>query len=63
MRHTPLIPVIAAALALSACADNAVVTSASNIDPISLATAPPGATPGTCWGKTVTPALVETVTR
>lgn len=25
-------------------------------------TAPPGAQPGTCWGKDVTPAVVETVT-
>lgn len=57
-----LIPAVAAALALGACAENAVVTS-SNIDPISLATAPPGAAPGTCWGKTVTPAVVETVSR
>ncbi|WP_406645962.1 peptidoglycan-binding domain-containing protein [Aliisedimentitalea scapharcae] len=24
--------------------------------------APPGATPGTCWGKQVTPAVIETVT-
>ena len=62
MRSNPLIPVMAAVLALSACAENAVVTS-SNIDPISLATAPPGSAPGTCWGKTVTPAVVQTVTR
>ncbi|MEO3416412.1 peptidoglycan-binding domain-containing protein [Roseovarius sp. CAU 1744] len=26
------------------------------------ATAPPGAAPGTCWGKDVSPAVVETVT-
>lgn len=25
-------------------------------------TAPPGADPGTCWGKDVTPAIIETVT-
>ncbi len=25
-------------------------------------TAPPGARPGTCWGKNVTPAIIETVT-
>lgn len=25
-------------------------------------TAPPGVAPGTCWGKTVTPAIIETVT-
>lgn len=27
-----------------------------------LGTAPPGAAPGTCWGKDVTPAVVETTT-
>ncbi|MEM8654870.1 MAG: peptidoglycan-binding domain-containing protein [Pseudomonadota bacterium] len=54
---------LAAALALSACTENGTVTSAANVDPISLATAPPGAAPGTCWGKTVAPAIVETVTR
>ncbi len=27
-----------------------------------LAEAPPGAKPGTCWGKVVTPAVIETVT-
>lgn len=62
MRPTRLIPALAILLSASACVENAVVTS-SNIDPISLSTAPPGAAPGTCWGKTVTPAVVETVTR
>ena len=61
MKVPTLIPAIAAVLALSACAENAVVTS-SNIDPISEANAPPGAAPGTCWGKTVSPAVVETIT-
>ncbi|WP_299729769.1 peptidoglycan-binding domain-containing protein [uncultured Tateyamaria sp.] len=62
MRSISLIPALAAALLVTACAENAVVTS-SNIDPVSLATSPPGAAPGTCWGKTVSPAVVETVTR
>lgn len=62
MRSIPLFPTIAAAIIVSGCVDNATVTS-SNIDPISLATSPPGAAPGTCWGKTVSPAVVETVTR
>lgn len=26
-------------------------------------TAPPGAEPGTCWGKEITPAIIETVTQ
>ncbi|WP_299613829.1 peptidoglycan-binding domain-containing protein [uncultured Tateyamaria sp.] len=56
-------PGLAAVLALAACAETDAVTSASNIDPISLATAPAGAAPGTCWSKTVTPAVVETVSR
>jgi hypothetical protein len=30
--------------------------------PPDLAAAPPGAPPGTCWGKQVSPAVVETVT-
>ncbi|WP_306116949.1 MULTISPECIES: peptidoglycan-binding protein [unclassified Roseovarius] len=30
--------------------------------PDGAATAPPGAKPGTCWGKNVSPAVVETVT-
>lgn len=63
MISNPYVPALAAALFLAACAENPTVTSASNIDPISLATAPPGAAPGTCWGKTVSPAVVETVTR
>ncbi|MEL6808528.1 MAG: peptidoglycan-binding domain-containing protein [Pseudomonadota bacterium] len=62
MRSISSLPALAAALFVTACAENAVVTS-SNIDPVSLATAPPGAAPGTCWGKTVSPAVVETVTR
>ncbi|MFL4471908.1 peptidoglycan-binding domain-containing protein [Tateyamaria armeniaca] len=62
MRSIPFIPALAAVVFVTACAENAVVTS-SNIDPVSLATSPPGAAPGTCWGKTVSPAVVETVTR
>lgn len=60
MKYT-LLPALAAAIALGAC-DDAIV-SRSNIDPISLATAPPGAAPGTCWDKTVSPAVVQTQNR
>ncbi|WP_299283389.1 peptidoglycan-binding domain-containing protein [uncultured Tateyamaria sp.] len=63
MRLPPLLCAVGASIALMGCAENATVSSAANIDPISLATAPPGAAPGTCWGKTVTPAIVETETR
>ncbi|WP_415920054.1 peptidoglycan-binding domain-containing protein [Tateyamaria sp. SN6-1] len=60
-RFTPA-AAIAAALALGACTDIGTATR-SNIDPVSLASAPPGAAPGTCWDKTVSPAVVETQTR
>jgi putative peptidoglycan binding protein len=63
MQPIPMTYVLVAALAVSACAENGTVTSASNIDPVSLAVAPPGAAPGTCWGKNVSPAVVETKTR
>lgn len=60
MTRPTLIIVAVAALALAACAENGAVTS-SNVDPISFAEAPPDAAPGTCWDKTVSPAVVETV--
>ncbi len=60
MKYT-LLPALAATLVLAAC-DDAIV-SRSNVDPISLAIAPPGAAPGTCWDKTVRPAVVETQNR
>ncbi|MEP5631826.1 MAG: peptidoglycan-binding domain-containing protein [Tateyamaria sp.] len=63
MTSSILVPALTAALFLTACAENGTVTSANNVDPISLATAPPGAAPGSCWGKTSSPAIVETVTR
>ncbi|MEM6372364.1 MAG: peptidoglycan-binding domain-containing protein [Pseudomonadota bacterium] len=62
MYYKTLLPAVAASLLVAACSDPNVVTS-NNVDPISLATAPPGAAPGTCWGKTTSPAVVETVTR
>jgi len=63
MTLKPIIPALAAVSIVAACAEDGAVTSASNVDPISLATAPPGAAPDTCWDKTVSPAVVETVTR
>lgn len=46
------------ALALAACQ-----TTPSGPDPLSFtAESPPGAPPGTCWGKIDTPAVIETVT-
>lgn len=63
MAIRPFFPLLAALCTVAACTENSALTSAENIDPISLATAPPGARPGTCWDKTVTPAVVETVSR
>lgn len=63
MTRSPLVPALAAVLFLGACLENGTVTSASNVDPISLATTPPGAAPNSCWGKVVSPAVVETITR
>ena len=60
MTFKPLICALSAAITVAGCAPNGTVSS-NNVDPISLATAPPGAAPGTCWQKTVTPAVVKTV--
>lgn len=65
MQHRrALIPL--AALALSACTAGGLQ---SNVDALrepdviaSGGQTPPGAPPGTCWGKSVSPAVVETVT-
>lgn len=62
MSNTYRIAAICAAVSVAACDINPVVTSA-NIDPISLASAPPGAKAGTCWDKTTSPAVIETQTR
>lgn len=49
-----------AAVALTAC--QTVVPATAPQVSRSLQEAPPGAAPGSCWGKQVTPAIVETVT-
>lgn len=50
-----------AIVALAAC--DAPIPGAGEPDLVqTLAEAPPGAVPGTCWGKVVTPAVIETVT-
>ena len=57
--------VASACVALTACTDTPAVTSAL-IEPNLLQTtdiAPPGARPGSCWGKIETPATIETVKR
>lgn len=58
IKHLPMLLMVAG---LAAGCDSALP--ASEPDQVeTLAAAPPGATPGTCWGKDVSPAVVETVT-
>ena len=59
MTLKPWIAVLAG-VALSAC--DAPLPMAEPELVTRLGTAPPGAAPGTCWGKDVTPAVIETVT-
>jgi hypothetical protein len=54
-------PALLAALLATACQTTLPGSGGSDIAQ-SVAAAPPGAPPGTCWGKEVTPAIVETVT-
>jgi hypothetical protein len=56
----PRRPCLAAALSLALAACQPLPHAAA--PPPGLAEAPPGAPPGTCWGKQVSPAVVETVT-
>lgn len=63
MKHrTPWIAVAGAAV-LGACAEAPVIGLAEPELIRQTQTAPPGAPEGSCWGKKVTPARVETVTR
>lgn len=60
-RPAPLIAQLACGLALAACTMPGTPPAPGQFQ---LATdAPPQAAPGTCWGKTVTPAIIETVER
>lgn len=60
----PLLPMLPiAALMLSACQPTLTPPHLREPDVMhTRAEAPPGATPGTCWGKDATPAVIETVT-
>ena len=58
--NRPLPLLLMAASLVMGC--NTVVTGVEPNLAQSRAIAPPGAKPGTCWGKSVTPAVVETVT-
>src|SRR6056297_2018860 len=55
-----LLPLLAV---LSACQSSLPLTGPNEPEIVqTLQEAPPGAAPGTCWGKDVTPAVIETVT-
>ena len=59
----PLFTTLSVALALAACAPGLPVPGRfAEEELVTRAAAPPGAPPGTCWGKDVTPAIIETVT-
>ena len=61
MKHIPMISLLAGGL-MAGCGP-APLTGRGEPDVVQmLQTAPPGADPGTCWGKDVTPAVIETVT-
>ncbi|MEO1139646.1 MAG: peptidoglycan-binding domain-containing protein [Pseudomonadota bacterium] len=51
---------VMAGLALSACDTPIAISEPELVQ--RLQTAPPGAEPGSCWGKDISPAVVETVT-
>lgn len=61
MHRSPLALLFCAALTLAACDAPLPGTGEPNLVQ-TLAEAPPGAAPGTCWGKVVTPAVIQTVT-
>lgn len=57
-------PLLCAAAALAACEAMPTVATMNEPGVIQLvATAPPGAEAGTCWGQKVSPAVIETVER
>lgn len=57
---TPTTAALFAGLVLAACTQGPTVSEQGVI--VGNGLAPPGAAPGTCWGKIPTPAVVETVT-
>jgi hypothetical protein len=59
------IPILAVAISsISACEISQTGAAAHSTQTRDLAQdAPDGAVPGTCWGKTISPAIIETVTR
>lgn len=63
MTFYPAFTVLLACYALAACTPALPLGQPNEPNLVqSLQEAPPGAAPGTCWGKDITPAIVETVT-
>lgn len=59
----PVFAMLCAAAALMACAPGQPGPGRASVDDVvTRAAAPPGAAPGTCWGKDESPAIIETVT-
>lgn len=65
MNRTPFLLAAAMLATLSACAAPSALNGLSGEPEVARFTTdiPPGASPDTCWGKQVTPAIVETETR
>jgi len=68
-RRGPVLGIVAALAALTACQQGPLASLPGDVSRMletevvrSHEDGPPGAEPGTCWGRDVTPALVETVT-
>ncbi|WP_300548175.1 peptidoglycan-binding domain-containing protein [Roseovarius sp.] len=63
MKSPPFALLTLMALGLMACESTTHTTDAGDPDLVTrIETSPPGAAPGTCWGKEVAPAVIETVT-
>ncbi len=63
MKRPPFALLTLMVFGLSACEATLPTAGAGEPDLVTrIETAPPGAAPGTCWGKHVTPAVIETVT-
>lgn len=63
IRHTTLLAL--SGLVLAGCLNRELPTMSQFSEPeltVTQAPAPPGATPGSCWGQDATPATIETVT-
>lgn len=63
MTSTPVFSTLLACLVLAACTQSLPLGQPNEPNIMhTLQEAPPGAAPGTCWGKDISPAIVETIT-